>query len=116
MAVAQDSDPVDCPRRLVIDKDDLRNVADAVQRSIRAGQGYAPLTLAQLEELIGVLICPLSAQTALPTQAKEHEQRVEQLTADQCKTLEILRFTAGWRSSTGPARARPGSPWSRRGG
>lgn len=91
MPVERSYDPVDLPRRQVIDKDDLADAAGCVRRAIEAGQGYAPLGADGLEQLLVLLTAALPGQMSVLAQAEEHEQLVDQMTRDQARTLECLR-------------------------
>lgn len=90
MAVALSYDPADCPRRLVIDKDDLQHIDVVVREAIERGDGFEPLGNLQLEELIALLTMQSPSQSTLLTMAEEHEQRVDQMTRDQAETMRCL--------------------------
>jgi len=93
IAVPASYDAPDCPRSLLLDKDDLWSPAEAIRRVIeRHGQGHRPLTGPDLEELISVLVAELPGQTPLLAMAEEHEQRVDQLTRDQASVLGSFRY------------------------
>ncbi len=107
----------DLPRRAVLDKADLRSAADVVRQAVeRHGAGHRPLDEQSLEAVVGLLSGQLVGQTSLLSAAEEHEQRVEQMTRDQLRTLNSLKYTPASRSSAAPAPARPGWRSSRRGG
>ena len=83
-------DPVDLPRRLVLDRDDLPGAAGVVATALRQVEGRDHLDEIALEELIAFLTAHLSSQTALVSLAEENEQRVQQLTDDQLDILDVL--------------------------
>lgn len=91
--VRSDWEAPDCPREVVLDKGDMRNVAGRVRRAVeRHGAGYEPLTTEALEQFVAVLTGQLLGQTSLLSIAEEHEQRVDQMTRDQRVTLDRLRY------------------------
>lgn len=91
MPVAQDYDPPDCPRRQVVDKHDLSQIAARLRTAIERGDGHAPLGAADALSLVTSLTAELPGQAALLTHAEEHEQLVDQMTRDQAKTMESFR-------------------------
>jgi len=83
----------DCTRDMVIDSGDLGRAAVMVRSAIEEhGQGHAPLTIAGLDGLVRVLVSELPRQSDRLVLAIEHDQRVEQMTRDQAKILDTLRF------------------------
>jgi ATP:corrinoid adenosyltransferase len=83
----------DLPRTTMVAKDDLPTCADVVRRSIEEhGAGHQPLDDQGLQALVDLLAGQLVGQTSLLSAAEEHEQRVEQMTRDQLKTLENLAY------------------------
>jgi hypothetical protein len=93
MALPSSYDTVDMPRALVLDKDDLRDPAEAVRRAVeRHGEGHQPLDEIAFEEMLSLLFAQLPGQASLLTLAEEHEQRVDQLTRDQAAVLESFRY------------------------
>lgn len=91
--VPQDFTSTDLPRTAVLDKGDLAGVADRVAAAIELhGAGHQPLDDAGLEAVVTLLSGQLAGQTSLLTAAEEHEQRVEQMTHDQLRTLDHLRY------------------------
>jgi hypothetical protein len=90
MAVPQSLDPPDCPRRLVIDKDDLTRIDVVVKAAVHQGHGHAPLDEISLEELLALLTMQLPSQAALLSMCEEHEQQVVQLTRHQAETVRGL--------------------------
>jgi ATP:corrinoid adenosyltransferase len=91
--VPADFSAPDLPRTTVVAKDDLATCADVVRRSIEEhGAGHQPLDEQGLQALVDLLSGQLVGQTSLLSAAEEHEQRVEQMTRDQLKTLENLAY------------------------
>jgi hypothetical protein len=81
-----------CSRGMVIGKADMAHVATLVLRAIEeTGDGHQPLSDDGCEQLIGFLTMQLGGQTSLLTDAEEHEHRVDQMTRDQQKYLDMLR-------------------------
>lgn len=83
----------DLPRTALFDKTDLANAADAVRIAIeKHGAGHQPLDGAGLEAIVDLLAGQPAGQTSLLSAAAEHEQRLEQMTRDQLRTLDHLRY------------------------
>ena len=92
-AVAAGFTAPDLPRTMLIAQDDVPDCAGIVKRAIEQhGAGHAPLDTAGVEVVVGLLVGQLVGQTSLLSAAEEHEQRVEQMTRDQLKTLENLAY------------------------
>jgi hypothetical protein len=90
MTVPATHDPADCPRRLVIDKNDLPHIAQVVRAAIESGKGHAPLDQQALEQLLGLMTMQLPSQAALLAMCEEHQQLVEQRTKKQAETIRNL--------------------------
>ena len=56
------------------------------------GAGHQPLDDAGLDAVVTLLSGQMTGQASLLSAAEEHEQRVEQMTRDQLKTLNSLRY------------------------
>lgn len=83
----------DLTRDLVVARGDLDDVARIVRTAVETrGQGNQPLDQAGAEAVVQVLAGQLSGQLSLLSAAEEHEQRVEQMTRDQLRTLERLKY------------------------
>ena len=83
----------DCDRSMVIDSADRGHAADAVRRALREhGGGHAPLDHAGLDSLVDILEGELAGQASLLSAAAENELRIDQLTRDQTRLLDILRY------------------------
>ena len=92
-AVPADAEAPDLPRAMVLDKHDLADCASGVRHAVEwHGAGYEPLDQAGVEDLVRLLAGSLVGQTSLLSAAEEHEQRVAQMTHDQYKTLDNLRY------------------------
>ena len=91
--VPSDAEAPDLPRAMVLDRHDVADPASAVRRAVeRHGAGHQPLDddgLAQLERL---LAGQFVGQASLLSAAEEHEERVAQMTRDQYRTLDNLRY------------------------
>ena len=83
----------DCNRSMVIDSADRGYAADVVRRALREhGGGHAPLDHAGLGSLVDILEGELAGQASLLSAAAENELRIDQLTRDQTRLLDILRY------------------------
>jgi hypothetical protein len=83
----------DCSRSMLLDKDDLASAASQVRQAIEDhGAGHQPLGESAVDALVSALAGQLPGQTSLLSMAEEHEQRVDQMTRDQVKTLDSLRY------------------------
>ena len=83
----------DLPRTAVLDKTELRSAADVVRRAVELhGAGNQPLDEPSLEAVVDLLAGQLVGQTSLLSAAAEHEQRVAQMTREQLRTLNSLRY------------------------
>ena len=81
----------DCARDMVLDKSDLADVAGRLRAAVEQhGAGHQPL--ASLDALVDALAGQMPGQTSLLSEAEEHEQRVSQMTREQLKTLDRLRY------------------------
>jgi hypothetical protein len=81
-----------CPRELVIDSTDLRSAATIVKNVIESfGLGHAPLSEEGAHYVIETLTGPLGGQLSLLSLAEGHEHRVDQMTRDQARILDVLR-------------------------
>ncbi|HEY3545169.1 MAG TPA: NERD domain-containing protein [Propionicimonas sp.] len=82
----------EAPREIIIDRNDLPMAAQRVKHAIeRQGAGHRPLDEIELEGLIGLLAGTMPPQLELLSDAAAHEARVEQLTRDQARILDMLR-------------------------
>ncbi len=70
---------------------DLDGIADRLRAAVEAGDGHAPLDARDVAAVRDLLTAQLPGQTSLLSQAEEHEQRVDQMTRDQVRTLDSLR-------------------------
>jgi hypothetical protein len=92
-AVPFDAEAPDLPRAMVLDKHDLPDYASAVRHAVdQHGAGYQALDDGGLGQLERLLAGQFVGQTSLLSAAEEHEQRVAQMTRDQLKTLDNLRY------------------------
>jgi hypothetical protein len=83
----------DCPREMALGKGDLSSAAQAVLRAIDGqGKGRETLDTAGCLALENALEGALPGQASLLTAAEEHEHRVDQMTRDQLKFLNMLRY------------------------
>ena len=90
--VPGDFDAPDCPRALIVDRSDLKEVAHRVLQAIKEhGQGHAPLDQADLDEMVAAIQGTVLPQTDVLAFDAEHEQRLEQMTVDQTRMLDLLR-------------------------
>ncbi len=90
--VARTWEAPDCPRDMLVDKDDVAQLAERVRAAVeRHGAGRQPLQQADVARLVDLLSGQLPGQTALLSVAEEHEQRVSQMTRDQLRTLRHFR-------------------------
>jgi hypothetical protein len=81
----------DCPRGMVVDRDDVRSAADRVKKAIEQhGAGHQPL--GDVDALITALGAQMPGQTSLLSDAEEHQVRVDQMTRDQLRTLDRLKY------------------------
>lgn len=91
--VPGDWQSADCPRTMVVDQDDLSDIARVVRRGIEAnGAGHQPLTQQDCGVAVQVLAGSFTGQASLLSVAQEHEQRVAQMTREQAKTLNSLKY------------------------
>ncbi len=91
--VPADWEAPDCPRQMVIDSDDLVGLGLRVRRAIEdLGRGQQPLTPEGLESLVELVAGALPSQRDHLLAAAEHDQRVEQMTRDQARLLDLLRY------------------------
>ncbi|WP_098465458.1 nuclease-related domain-containing DEAD/DEAH box helicase [Isoptericola jiangsuensis] len=85
---------LDLPRDMLVDRGDLETpgeVAARVKRAIeRHGQGHHCLDDAGADELAGSLVGGLPGQSEHLARAFEHETRLEQMTRDQSRVLDLL--------------------------
>ena len=92
-AVSDDWDSPDCPRAMVIDRNDVAHAAASVRRAIEVhGHGHESLTADGLNGLVEALVSELPSQSDQLAWAAEHDQRVEQMTRDQARILDTLRY------------------------
>ncbi len=89
--VPPDADAPDCPRQMLVDSRDLVGLGLRVRRAIEElGRGQQPLTAAGIESLVATLAGALPSQQDHLVAAAEHDQRVERMTHDQTRVLELL--------------------------
>lgn len=92
-SVGRDWQAPDCSRDMAIGRGELKSAAFAVQRAIdREGKGFQPLDMDGCIALETALEGTLPGQASLLTVAEEHEHRVDQMTRDQLKILNYLRY------------------------
>ena len=83
----------DCPRALVIAKSEMPHAAGTVLTALNTrGAGTQPLNERGCGELEELLEGDLLGQTSLLSAAEEHDQRVDQMTRDQLRVLDNLRY------------------------
>ena len=83
----------DLPRTALLDQAGVRSAGDAVRHAVEQhGAGHRPLDDLALEAVITLLSGQLVGQTSLLSAAEEHEQRVGQMTRDQLRTLNSLKY------------------------
>lgn len=91
--VPQDWEAPDCPRAILIDNDDLIGLGLRVKRAIEEhGRGHGVLTADAQVSLVETLAGALPSQGTHLSAAAEHDQRVEQMTQDQLRVLDLLRY------------------------
>lgn len=81
-------DPTSCPRRQVIDADQLPELVPLLRNLIETGSGHAPLAAAAVEPLVR-----LFEQQLLPdplADLREHEERTARLAVQQVDVLDLL--------------------------
>jgi hypothetical protein len=92
-SISADWTAPDCPREMALGKGQLSTAADAVLRAIDSqGKGRQVLDTAGCLELETALEGALPGQASLLTAAEEHEHRVDQMTRDQLRILNMLRY------------------------
>jgi hypothetical protein len=92
-SISADWTAPDCPREMALGKGQLSSAAEAVLRAIDSqGKGRQSLDTAGCLMLETALEGALPGQASLLTAAEEHEHRVDQMTRDQLKILNILRY------------------------
>ena len=92
-SVAADFQAADLPRTAVLDRSQLPAAAEVVRQAVELhGAGHQPLDDAGLDAVVSLLSGQMTGQASLLSAAEEHEQRVEQMTRDQLKTLNSLRY------------------------
>ena len=90
--VPRDWEIAEAPREILIDRDDLPLAAHRVKHAIeRQGAGHRPLDAIELEGLVDFLAGTMPPQLELLSDAAAHEDRIEQLTRDQARILDMLR-------------------------
>jgi Nuclease-related domain/AAA domain len=86
--------PPDCPRDLVLDAVDLRDVNKAVNRIMEehAGRGSKPgLDAKQYDDLINKVLLPhFKVARSVGLEVEEEEEVLMRLTEEQCKLLDFL--------------------------
>lgn len=87
-------DTPELPRDMLVDRGDLASglgIAARVRTAItRHGQGRAPLDAAGLDALVDVLAAAMPSQVEALVAAAVHETRVEQLTREQGRVLDMV--------------------------
>lgn len=79
-------------RAMVLDRGDLASAAGQVKRAIEAhGAGHGPLGDLALEPLVEYLTGAFPSQVELLALAAQHEDHLDQLTADQVRVLDMFR-------------------------
>ncbi|PJI95142.1 nuclease-related domain-containing DEAD/DEAH box helicase [Luteimicrobium subarcticum] len=88
-------DAVDLPRGLLVDRADLETglgVAHRVRTALTAhGSGWGDLDAAAVDAIVATLECELPSQVESLLAAARHESRVDQLTRDQARLVDVLR-------------------------
>jgi Nuclease-related domain/UvrD-like helicase C-terminal domain/PhoH-like protein len=91
-SIGKDWQTPDCPRDMAIGRGELKAAATTVLRAIdNEGKGFQPLDLQGCVALETALEGMLPGQASLLSVAEEHEHRVDQMTRDQLKLLNMLR-------------------------
>ena len=91
--ISWDWGAADCPRDMVIGRGELRNAMAIIKQAIDGqGQGRQPLDMGRCIAVETALEGALPGQASLLTVAEEHEHRVDQMTRDQLKLLNFLRY------------------------
>ncbi|MBK5248917.1 MAG: NERD domain-containing protein [Actinomycetales bacterium] len=86
--IARDFELPDCPRSIIIDRDDLAGIADRVRYAIEThGQGTRSLTETDLQDLWDELAGAMASQVDRLTDVGEELDRLDHLTHDQAATL-----------------------------
>lgn len=79
------------PRTMLLDRDDVAHAAGVVKRAIDLhGAGHAPLDEASAERLVDFLAGSFPSQVEVLARAAELEDRLDQLTRDQAKVLDLF--------------------------
>jgi hypothetical protein len=90
--VPGDWEIAEAPREIVIGRGDLPSAAQRVKHAIeRQGAGHRPFDEIELDGLVDLLAGSMPAQLELLSEAAALEDRVEQLTRDQARILDMLR-------------------------
>ena len=91
-SIGKDWQAPDCPREMAIGRGELKSAAATVLRAIDIeGTGFQPLEAGDCVALETALEGMLPGQASLLSVAEEHEHRVDQMTRDQLKLLNMLR-------------------------
>lgn len=81
------------PRDLLIDRDDLAGVASRVRNALEVcGRGSRVPSQADVSQCIDLFAGQMPKQPTLFVLTEEHEQRVEQMTRDQVRVLDRLKY------------------------
>ena len=90
--VPSDFESPDCPRALVLGRNDLATAAQRVLLAIQEhGQGHSPLLPDDLDTMVQAIQGTGLTQAELLTFAAEHDERLQQMTQDQTSMLDLLR-------------------------
>ncbi len=82
----------EAPRTAILDRHDLADAPAHVRRAIEEhGAGHRPPTTDDVDTLIALLAGTFPPQVDALTLAAQHEDRVEQLTREQARILDLLR-------------------------
>ncbi|NKX55496.1 NERD domain-containing protein [Arthrobacter mobilis] len=92
-SVPRDWEIPGCSRSMVIAREDLDRAAEAVRGALNAsGDGDGDISQESLERMTAEILRALPAAAGLPQPAAEHEAIADQLTRDQGRTLNLLRY------------------------
>ncbi len=92
-AVARSWDAPECTRQMVIARGDVHDAASIVVHALRShGGGFTVPDEAAVDDVVRVLAGELTSQASYLAAAAEHDDRVEQMTHDQARVLDMLRY------------------------
>ncbi|HWG94746.1 MAG TPA: NERD domain-containing protein [Mycobacteriales bacterium] len=84
----KDFDPTSCPRRQVVDVDQLPSLVPVLEDLVATGSGFAPLDAAAVDPLVRLFEQQLQPDPL--ADLREHEERAAQLAVQQVDVLDLL--------------------------